>query len=173
MWFLYVNTIVIQSWEQVPSTEPCMGCSQLSTDSGWKLFLKCCYISGHFNGACRNCKWFNHAACCSVWDGGSGAFSSKSSSSLFSDNDDQEEGDQKPDDQLRLNDADQENEKDFRVWCEYFMWFLPSFLLKIYGFEKHTLWVFMMYNDQIVFLIVISQMFGVWCLIFDVQCFDV
>ena len=34
MWLLYVNAVVIQSWGQVPSTGPCMGCSQLSTDPG-------------------------------------------------------------------------------------------------------------------------------------------
>ena len=31
----------------------------------------------------------------------------------------------------------------------------------------------MTYDDQIVFLIVISQVFGIWHLAFGVQCFDV
>ena len=106
MWPSYVNAVVIQSQGQAPSTGPCTGCSQLSTDPGRKPFLKCHHISSHFNGACGNCKWPNHAACCSVWDSGPGASGSESSLSLSSDDDDQEEGDQEPGDQLGLNDAD-------------------------------------------------------------------
>ena len=170
---LYINIIVIQSQGQVPSTGPYMGCSQLSTDSGWKPFLECCHISGHFNEACRNCKWPDHAAHCSVWDSGSGASGSESSSSLSLNDDDQEEGDQKPDDQLGSDNANQEDEEDFRVWCEYFTQSLPPSLLEIYELKGCTLWVFMMYNDQIVFLIVILWVFrhlafDVWCLMYSV-----
>jgi len=57
----YINVILIQSWDVLISDD-CTDCQKHSM----MLFLKCCYMSKHFNECCNNCKWHDHAACCSV-----------------------------------------------------------------------------------------------------------
>jgi len=45
---------------------PCAVC--LSACLGYRPFLLCHQVPGHFGGAYRNYKWRNHAARCSVQD---------------------------------------------------------------------------------------------------------
>ena len=63
-WSLYINAILIQSCKQL-EMQACTACCK---DSDLYLFSECCWLSDHFNRACRNCKWHNHVSHCSVWD---------------------------------------------------------------------------------------------------------
>ena len=63
----YINAILIQSRGR-PSTTVCTGCENLNTDHSSKAFPECRRATGHFGGACGNCKWQDHAARCSVRD---------------------------------------------------------------------------------------------------------
>jgi len=58
---LYINVILIQSQGVLVSA----GCTNCQTRS-MALFLKCRHTSKHFSECCSNCKWCDHAACCSV-----------------------------------------------------------------------------------------------------------
>ncbi len=58
---LYINAILIQS-QSVLISISCINCQTHSMT----LFLKCCCTSKHFSKCCDNCKWCDHAACCSV-----------------------------------------------------------------------------------------------------------
>ncbi|OJD24033.1 hypothetical protein ACJ73_04608 [Blastomyces percursus] len=59
----YVNALLIQSRGQ-PEPHACTACR------GGRPFPECRRVPGHFGGACGNCKWRDHAARCSVRDGG-------------------------------------------------------------------------------------------------------
>jgi len=60
-WLLYINVILIQS-QGVLMPAGCLNCQAHSM----ALFLKCHCTSEHFNECCSNCKWRDHAHCCSV-----------------------------------------------------------------------------------------------------------
>ncbi len=60
-WLSYINVILIQSWDVLVSVD-CINCQTHSMT----LFLKCHHTSEHFSECCNNCKWRDHAACCSV-----------------------------------------------------------------------------------------------------------
>jgi len=57
----YINAILIQSQNVLMSAD-CVNCQTHSMT----LFLKCRHTSEHFNECCSNCKWHDHAHCCSV-----------------------------------------------------------------------------------------------------------
>ena len=60
----YINAILIQS-----RGASCTGddsCFQCRTNPGRGPFLECRSINGHFGGCCGNCKWRDHAACCTL-----------------------------------------------------------------------------------------------------------
>ena len=115
----YIAAILIHSRGYVPSSGACTSCSQLDEDPGRKPFLRCRHRPGHFNGACSNCKWPDHAARCSVRDGGPGGSSSESSSSSdessSSSSDDageqEEEGDEEQPESSSGSDGGPENEE--------------------------------------------------------------
>jgi len=58
---LYINAILIQS-QSVLISDSCINCQKCSMT----LFLKCHYTSEHFSKCYDNCKWCDHAVCCSV-----------------------------------------------------------------------------------------------------------
>ncbi len=58
---LYINVILIQSQNVLISVD-CVNCQTHSM----VFFLKCCHMSEHFSECCSNCKWRDHAHCCSV-----------------------------------------------------------------------------------------------------------
>jgi len=58
---LYINVILIQSQDVLISA----GCTNCQTRN-MTLFSECHCMSEHFNECCSNCKWCDHAACCSV-----------------------------------------------------------------------------------------------------------
>jgi len=58
---LYINVILIQSQGVLVSVN-CINCQKCDMT----LFLKCHYMSEHFDKCCSNCKWRDHAAHCSV-----------------------------------------------------------------------------------------------------------
>ncbi len=57
----YINVILIQSQDVLISVS-CTNCQKHSMT----LFSECCCTLKHFNECCDNCKWHDHAACCSV-----------------------------------------------------------------------------------------------------------
>ncbi|OJD20098.1 hypothetical protein ACJ73_08569 [Blastomyces percursus] len=62
----YINVLLIQSRGQ-PEPHACTACRD---GPGFRPFPECRRVPGHFGGACGNCKWQDHAARCSVRDGG-------------------------------------------------------------------------------------------------------
>ena len=62
----YINAILIQSRGQAVAD----GCGCLSSIR--PAFPECRRIARHFDGACANCKWKDHAARCSVRGDGGG-----------------------------------------------------------------------------------------------------
>ncbi|EFW20818.1 conserved hypothetical protein [Coccidioides posadasii str. Silveira] len=61
----YINAILIQSHGR-PKVQACIACRG---GPGLCLFPECCWLPGHFSRACGNCKWCDHASCCSIQDG--------------------------------------------------------------------------------------------------------
>ena len=57
----YLNAVLIQSRGRTGMT--CVDCSRTP---GRGPFTDCRRVQGHFDGACGNCKWRDHAARCSV-----------------------------------------------------------------------------------------------------------
>ncbi len=58
----YINAVLIQSRGQVvPVT-----CTQCARPNGLRPFPECRFVPEHFEGACVNCKWRNHAARCNL-----------------------------------------------------------------------------------------------------------
>jgi Protein of unknown function (DUF3716) len=62
----YINALLIQSHGVIVAN--CTSC-QAALAAGHPLpFPQCRRLTGHFGGACGNCKWPDHAARCSVRD---------------------------------------------------------------------------------------------------------
>ncbi len=59
---LYINTVLIQSCEQVAF----MTCTQCTWSNNFQSFLKCRFVSEHFERICVNCKWWNHVTWCNL-----------------------------------------------------------------------------------------------------------
>ena len=57
----YINAILIQSQDVLVSVS-CVNCQTHSMT----FFLECRHTSKHFSECCSNCKWCDHAHCCSV-----------------------------------------------------------------------------------------------------------
>lgn len=57
----YLNGVLIQSRGHTGMT--CFACSRTP---GRGPFTDCRRVQGHFDGACGNCKWRDHAARCTV-----------------------------------------------------------------------------------------------------------
>jgi hypothetical protein len=57
----YFNGVLIQSRGRTGMT--CLDCSRTP---GRGPFTDCRRVQGHFDGACGNCKWRDHAAKCTV-----------------------------------------------------------------------------------------------------------
>ncbi|OJD25631.1 hypothetical protein ACJ73_03003 [Blastomyces percursus] len=60
---IVTRTSTLSSYNLVASTA-CRG------GPSFRPFPECRRVPGHFGGACSNCKWWDHAARCSVRDGG-------------------------------------------------------------------------------------------------------
>ena len=58
----YINAVLIQSREQVAL----MTCTQCTWLNDLRSFLKCRFISEHFERICINCKWWNHVTWCNL-----------------------------------------------------------------------------------------------------------
>ena len=71
----YINAIAIQPRgttpqvpaPQIPACESCAKAFNKPNGHG-RAFPECIHASGHFGGACSNCKWQEHAASCSIRD---------------------------------------------------------------------------------------------------------
>jgi len=94
----YINAVLIQSRGTPPyvagntAAVGCTGCSSLNQPAGsGKAFPECRRLTGHFDGACGNCKWQDHAARCSVRDSAQQAQTEPSSSSSDDDDNDEDE----------------------------------------------------------------------------------
>jgi hypothetical protein len=60
----YINAILIQS-RRVACVDN-DSCFQCCTNRDRGPFLECCSLNRHFSGCCGNCKWHDHAACCTL-----------------------------------------------------------------------------------------------------------
>lgn len=65
----YVNALLIQSRGR-PEVQACTACRG---GPGLRPFPECRRLPGHFDGACGNCKWRDHASRCTVRDHVEGA----------------------------------------------------------------------------------------------------